>query len=442
MKRILHSLSLLLSIAFIFSACEGPMGPAGPPGANGTNGKDANQTCTLCHNQNVVEKKETEYELSKHFYGTVAFEEAGRTPCTPCHTTEGFRYVVKNNVPATFTLIATTGKYINNYSTVATDAYGSLDCFTCHDNLHTTYTPADLMPLTTTAPVPMNMWAAAKTIDLTQDSSFSNLCVKCHQPRPLTKSSSLSDGNVIDYIALASNPEVVIYDSSVGNAAPNTIIPSFRMDNHYGTVGAIFAGKGGVEFAGSLSYESSFHTTGASCQDCHMTTISGTAGGHMFAAAGNFNGCNVAGCHNGGISSSNTTFWKNPRANIMNLLDALALKINSIGGGTDILNINPDPESNLWAGETTNNYDGYINLYDASSNPGGGFRNPAPSGSWTTAQKDYNNTLPVFPSLTNGELGAIINFQLCLREFSLGIHNYKYTQALLQNSLDAMTAGV
>jgi hypothetical protein len=37
-------------------------------------------------------------------------------------------------------------------------------------------------------------------------------------------------------------------------------------------------------------------------------------------------------------------------------------------------------------------------------------------------------------------MGAIINFQLCLREYSLGIHNTKYTMALLNNTLAALPA--
>jgi len=37
--------------------------------------------------------------------------------------------------------------------------------------------------------------------------------------------------------------------------------------------------------------------------------------------------------------------------------------------------------------------------------------------------------------ITNAQFGAIINFQLCLREYSLGIHNLDYTKALLTNSL-------
>jgi hypothetical protein len=37
-------------------------------------------------------------------------------------------------------------------------------------------------------------------------------------------------------------------------------------------------------------------------------------------------------------------------------------------------------------------------------------------------------------------MGAMINFQMVLRDYSLGIHNYKYSEALLQNSIEALTA--
>jgi hypothetical protein len=57
-----------------------------------------------------------------------------------------------------------------------------------------------------------------------------------------------------------------------------------------------------------------------------------------------------------------------------------------------------------------------------------------PPATWSQAQKDYNATLPKL-TLTNAQFGALINFQLCLREYSLGIHNYAYTKALLTNSI-------
>lgn len=429
MKNLTKLLLAFIPAGLIFTSCEGPMG---------LSGADANETCKECHNSKVVEAKKTEYEFSKHSFGEAQFEEAGNTTCAPCHSAEGFKYVAQNHIPATFTLNATTGKYSNDWVPTAAHALGEFNCFMCHDSLHTSYTSADFYPLTTTAPVAMTMWKGAKTIDLTQDNGKSNLCVSCHQPRPLTKSGTLSNGDVVDYTALASNPTAVFYNSTVGNAAPNTVIPSYRTHVHYGTVGAVFAGKGGVEFQGSLPYTNSAHTAAASCQDCHMAPVTGRTGGHTFYAKDNFNGCNVAGCHTTPITSASTTLWKTPRAEIKGLLDALATKLNAAGGATPILHSEADPEANLWAGKTTGNYDGYLNIYDPSSNPLGVWKNPAPSGSWTQAQKDFNNTLTVFPSLTNAQMGAMINFQFALREFSLGIHNFNYTKALLQNSIEKL----
>jgi hypothetical protein len=397
----------------------------------------------------VVEPKITEYAFSKHEYGEVSFDEAGVTACTPCHTSDAFRYVCQNNIPSTFTLNATSGKYSNDYAAVSDKTLGKFTCFTCHSSLHTTYTGADFKPFTNTAAVSMTMWKGTKSIDLQQDDASSNLCIKCHQPRPLTTSTTTSNGDVVDYAALVASPSTVYYDSSVGNAAPNKVIPSYRTHIHYGAQGAIYAGKGGVEFPGSLAYENSAHTTVAACVDCHSAPISMRAGGHTFRvrsdaaaltsqSAWNFNGCNVAGCHVSGMSAS-ATLWTTTRTEDQTLLNALAAKLNAVGAGTNILHSEPDGTLNLWAGETSGNFDGYLNIYDPATNPAGVWKNPA-SGSFTADQKVINNALPTFPSLQAGVLGAMINFQLCLREYSLGIHNTKYSKALLQNSIETMTA--
>ena len=447
MKTTFKILSMITIAGFFLASCEGPMGPAGKDGANGANGtngangKDANETCKLCHNPTVVEKVATQFEFSKHSYGEAAFEEAGSTGCTPCHTSDAFIYVVKNNVPATFALNTTTGKYSNSYATNNANTLGEINCVTCHSSLHTTYAGTDFSPLTTTAAVPMSMWKGAKTINLTQDGGMSNLCVKCHQPRPLTTSSTLSTGDVVDYADLVANPNNTYYDSSVGNAAPNKLVPSYRTHVHYGGVGAVFAGVGGIEFPGTIAYSNSAHTAGASCQDCHMATVYNRTGGHTFTATGNFTSCNTTGCHSSAVTSTTTTLWTAPRAEIKGLLSALATKINNVAaGGPAILHKNSDPETNLWAGKTTENYDGYLDIYDPSTNPTGAYRNPAPAGTWAQAAKDANALLPVFPSLKNAVVGSMVNFQLCLREYSLGIHNYKYTKALLQNSIETLTA--
>lgn len=413
-------------MVFVMMSCEGPKGPAG---------EDANATCTTCHTPDVVDRILVEFEFSKHSYGEAAFEEAGNTTCGPCHVQQAYLYVVENNIPATFTLNTTTGKYANDYVTISSEALGEIGCATCHSQLHTTYGEADAA-LTTTAPVAMTMWKGEKTINLTADGGRSNLCVRCHQPRPMTTNSTLSNGDVVDYDSLKTFPTTLFYDSTrtpVG-AEIDRVRPSYRFHVHYGTVGAVFAGMGGVEFTGTESYTNSTHTTAASCQDCHMATVSGRAGGHTFMVQGNFNGCNQSGCHTS-VSSSDGTFWTTPRANIKTLLNTLASELNALGGGHDILHSDSDSESNLWAGLTTGNYDGYLDIYDPSSNPSGYWQNPTVSSSWTTSQKQENYNKPMFPSLTNAHVGALINFQFCLRESSLGIHNYDYVHALLTNTI-------
>ncbi|MBL7968795.1 MAG: hypothetical protein JNK09_17450 [Prolixibacteraceae bacterium] len=440
LKNVTQLLLLAFVILFLAPSCvkEGPMGPQGPAGANGTNGvdgKDANQTCKMCHTATSVDLISTQFQFSKHEYGEAAFEEAGNTGCTPCHAQEAFKDVVKRNVPATFTLNSATGRYVNDYATSTSTAYGEIGCSTCHSALHTTYGSADLA-FTTVAPVPMTMWGGKKTINLPADGGQSNLCVKCHQPRPQTH---LQTGNVQDYVAIAANPTAIAYDANNNSATTNIVRPSYRMHIHYGSVGAIYAGMGGVEFAGAEPYKNSTHTTVASCKDCHMGTMYNRAGGHTFVAKGNLTTCNASGCHTTAVTSSSTTLWATPRAEIKKLLDDLAKKLTV--NGVDILNRNADSEHNLWYGLTTNNYDGYLNVFDpvnnpdyATKNPGGTFQNPTVSNSWTADQKAANAAMPKL-SLTNAQYGALINFQLCLREYSLGIHNYSYTKALLKNSI-------
>ncbi|MFH1121178.1 MAG: hypothetical protein V1775_15270 [Bacteroidota bacterium] len=422
--------AVLLVIGNVFMTGCTKEGPAGKDGADGA---DGTASCITCHSPEGIEMAATQYELSKHSYGEAAFEEAGSTTCGPCHLSEAFKYVCTNNTPSTFTLNTTTNKYVNDYFVAPTAAYGEINCGTCHSSLHTTYADGDLA-LTTVAPVAMTMWAGAISINLPADGGKSNLCVKCHQPRPFT--ASAGDGNVLDYISIKENPNAVFYDA---DASGNKLKPGYRTHTHYGTAGAVFAGKGGVEFG--TGYENSAHTALASCQDCHMATMQGKAGGHTFFAKGNFNGCNVDGCHTG-ASATSDGLWINPRAEIKSKLDELAALLNV--NGVDILNRNPDAEHNLWAANTTNKYDGYLNIYDPINNPDGPtnnpvvFQNPSPSNSWSQDQKDYNLSLPKI-TLTNAQMGSLINFQLCLRDYSQGIHNYKYTKTLLSNSITVLS---
>ena len=420
---------MFIAVAGIFfSSCT----KEGPKGAAGKDGQDANATCKQCHSPSMVDKVAVEFQMAKHNYGIVAFEEAGNQGCTPCHAEKAYIYVCQNNVPSTFTF--TNGKWVNDYTTDAANTFGAIGCWTCHSSLHTTYGVADLA-YTSTAPVSMTMWKGDKTIDLPADSGVSNLCAKCHQPRPLTCGYDPA-GRVLNYDSLKIDPLAVQYDTTAG-VINHGVKPSYRMHVHYGAVGAVYAGVGAVEFSGTEAYANSKHTTVASCPNCHMANpMTGIAGGHSFSVRNaketplgsgttwNFNGCNVANCHADDPLDANHAKFKNTRSEVKGLLDDLATKINSVGGGHNILHSDAT-SSNLWAGISTGNYDGYLDIYDAASNPGGYWK--------MTGQ-------PKFPRLLNVQVGALINFQFCLREYSLGIHNTSYVKALLKNSWQALNA--
>ena len=234
------------------------------------------------------------------------------------------------------------------------------------------------------------------------------------------------------------------WDSATG--APNKgVRPSYRMHVHYGVVSAVYAGVGGIEYPGSRTYSNSPHTAAASCSDCHMAgPMTGVAGGHSFnmrnaieqpltsSTSWNFNGCNVEGCHAAAPLNATSDKWKNTRTEVKALLDQLAAKINACGGGNDILHKDAT-SANLWAGVTTNNYDGYLDIYSSSTNPSGYWRDPYNSSAANMAK-------PKFPSLMNVQVGALVNFQFALREYSLGIHNTKYIKALIINTTEALTA--
>ena len=359
---------LLFVIVAVATSCKKPK-----DGVDGKDGVSATvEVCRECHNATTVELAATQFELSKHYTGLAAEEEAGNTSCAPCHESEGFKYACANHTPATFTLNSTTGVWANNYVGTAGASYGVITCNTCHSNIHNTYTTSDLPSLTTVDAVPLTMWGGAKTVNLTQGGGSSNLCVKCHQPRPLTCNTQTT-ARLLNYDSLRTSPLVVFYDSTAG-AVNKYVKPSYRMHTHYGAVGAVYAGVGGIEFSGNtgdLAYENSAHTTVATCQDCHMAPITGVAGGHSFKAKGNFNGCNVSGCHASSPITSSSAKWTTTRSDVKALLEALATKINACGGGHDILHRESDATLNLWADVTTNDYDGYLDIYSSSTNPAG-----------------------------------------------------------------------
>jgi hypothetical protein len=265
MKRRTPLLMLLGAFAFLFagaiilSSCEGPAGPPGEDGINGTNGKDANETCTVCHNSDVVLFAKEQQTMSSHHltggnYGRNAAD------CAICHTHQGFIETLESG-----DLEASSD--INNPAPI--------NCRTCH-MIHTNYDDGDWDFVTESA---VDLDFGGVTVDL---GGPSNLCVNCHQFREI-------------------DPMPVIGGADV-------TITSSRWGPHHGPQGNTVWGTGGIEIAGSKSYPAagSHPHASAGCVTCHMAdTPEGgiAAGGHTFnmtyefhsALEENINGC--LGCH-------------------------------------------------------------------------------------------------------------------------------------------------
>jgi hypothetical protein len=364
------------SVAIILlNACEGPMGP------DGTEGKDANETCKKCHNnESGLSSKFAQANHSMHLSGEAWFEGT-RNSCAPCHTKDGFLDVIKNN-PAN-------NKYFASAGVLNTPS--PLGCGTCH-KIHTVYDSTD-WDLTFSGSINL-LIDTTKNIAVNLNNK-SQLCMKCHQPR------------IVKQMDFTNTP----------NGTYTGI--SYRWGPHYGTVGAIFAGKGAFEISGNMGYANSSHTTVSSCVTCHMATQSGLSGGHTFFAKNeengsiNTNGCAV--CHQSEITAK--TFTGKITAaqdTIKKYLTQLSDKIDALGTNGGILE--KDGEGN---------YTGYVDIYDASSNPDANYKNPG-------------NGNIAFPTINNKQAAAIVNLQLIVRDKSLGIHNFLYTKALLKNSIAAL----
>ena len=153
MKNLFRLLSFLTVAGFILTSCEGPMGPAG---------KDANSTCLICHNTANFDAKESQYMLSKHYYGTTAARNGKY--CGRCHTSEGFKEITGKPWAA--------GAFIS----VANDIPNStrISCETCHK--HTTFEfPDDTVSviLRTIKPVTLAYYNYSQTEDF---GAIDNLC--------------------------------------------------------------------------------------------------------------------------------------------------------------------------------------------------------------------------------------------------------------------------
>ncbi|OYU94929.1 MAG: hypothetical protein CFE21_14720 [Bacteroidetes bacterium B1(2017)] len=435
------------------SSTPGPAGPAGPAGVAGPMGPQGPSgvaNCTQCHihdknsaayQGSMAQRRDQAayaYEFSKHGEGKeLAMGEGASTSCAPCHSNEGFTYRIANKVEPTYT---GTGPYTYTFAVPASVSSAMnglpthISCFTCHKGA-----PSDSMALATKDSVKMLFYAMpgkVKYLNFPQDNSKSNLCVNCHQPRPITENTTSGNGSSLDYPALGANLTAMFYDSTKTSANGNKVNISGSTIGHYGWPGAVLAGKGfgPIEIPGApIAYTNSAHTTQASCQNCHMAMpkiISDVPhGGHTFDAVGNYNGCNTVDCHGGSPLSSSTakvtTAFNNQKANLDTLAELLQVKGMYMCATDTTLEADGITRVNRWYKFTTKHFTGGYNIGTKAGQfvvNGSTVATPVAG-----AQR--------WPSITNGQFACMQAFSVAIKEYSGGIHNTKYTNALLRNAI-------
>jgi hypothetical protein len=209
--------------------------------------------------------------------------------------------------------------------------------------------------------------------DETFDYGKGNLCASCHKPRPLSN--------------ITPKP-----DPTKTADTDTIVIKSSRWYQHYGVQGLMLAGFNGFEFQGE-TYTNSYHTTAATIEEegcivCHMALETrNPAGGHSMwleSEEGELTaGCNLSGCHGGGLDSLN---YEGKQTEIEGLLDNL-----------------------------------HTLLLDRE---------------WITASGSVNastsNPLKIAPAYLSG---AMYNFFFVEHDLSFGGHNYDYAKKLLEDSI-------
>jgi hypothetical protein len=163
--------------------------------------------------------------------------------------------------------------------------------------------------------------------------------------------------------------------SPIGDENGEFKVTSTHYGPHHGPQTTIAKGLGGYEFEGVDFPNQTPHTTGSSCVTCHMHESN-----HMFEPS--LASCNTTECHNGEI----TTLADNTRqVSVENLLTSLRDELAEAG----LL------EEDIETGEFH----------------------------------------PVVGTYPVDQVGALYNYETILDDRSMGVHNFKYVEALLQSSI-------
>lgn len=253
-----------------------------------------------------------------------------------------------------------------------------IGCFACHSpHARANFSLRDKTPVTIGSNI-------AGVPDAVFNYGNGNLCVKCHQTRSMTPKATATGDSIV--------------------------IATSRWYSHYGVQGQMLMGEGGFKFPGYAYTGNSRHTdnqaiTQEGCPICHMAEQAyppglgtGKAGGHTmniaFEGEGGaesflLTGCNQTGCHTSPAMSAATL--QATQDSIQHGLDSLYTLLLAQG----------------WIDTT-------------GTEP---------------LVKLTGNRLVIRPAV---KAGALYNWFFVKHDLSLGIHNTKYANELLQSSIEAL----
>lgn len=178
------------------------------------------------------------------------------------------------------------------------------------------------------------------------------------------------------------------------NGADSIAVTSSHWGTHYGTASVILAGQEAFEVPGSLAYENSGHTAIIGCSDCHMAKNADRTdvGGHTWTMEAEDGYQNMVGC-------------------VVCHTDATSFDINGVQ--TEIEGLVHHLDELLMAAKLVDD---------------------------TGHAIDYRTEEGLGRKFTSNEAGAVFNLLLVHYEGSHGVHNYKYTKALLTNTIEMVEA--
>ncbi|MCM2302447.1 MAG: ammonia-forming cytochrome c nitrite reductase subunit c552 [Flavobacteriaceae bacterium] len=383
-------LALAISLTLVQCTSDDPIpGPAGAngtngingaPGAPGTPGIDGGNVCLSCHNVDFKVVQPATYAISGHAIGGNNLGKSGA--CNACHNEEGYLASKANNWEiASSTIIPTP----------ATKT--PIGCTTCHSGGHAAAALAISgkdAALRSADAYKLNQKTAAGADIIIDYKNNSNSCIHCHQSRRN------------DVTGLAPN------------ATTGLISLSTHSGPHYGNQVALLEGMFGAELVGpnAPAYPAkgtAIHRTGSSCTQCHMGAAKDGKGNHTMSPK--IDVCKT--CHTGaGVVNYNIN---GGQTKIKNLMLELAEELVRVSPETYVI-YNYTGSKSFPAANTPTDHVAYHDNDLSLLNQSG-----------ATAHKDNDKAVR--------SAKAFWNWRYIYQDHSYGLHNPKYAEALLKNTI-------